>query len=244
MPNSVKTTLPLSINIGTAGTVAQLNAWTNLYAAALNNTSATNLAAGSFTVGTGSNRLLLVAVVMEVGTASNPTISASYGGTALTQLKVTANTQKEIVWVGYLKESQIGSGSKALTVTYSGATGNATGLHVKWAAFSGVNQTTPFAGSGGTSAGATSATFGSTINYVTNGMTTVVAGNGGSPAIGTLSTTPAFTAGTATTSNSHTSNTYTTAKHTAAGSYASTIAVSWSGTTSKWSGVVVASMQP
>ncbi len=99
-----------------------------------------------------------------------------YGGTALTQLKITNNTQREIVWIGYLKESQIGSGSKTLTVTYSGATGNATALHVKWAAFSGVNQTTPVVSSGGQNTATTSATFASTINYVTNGMTTVVAG--------------------------------------------------------------------
>lgn len=236
-------TATLNITVAVAP-VAQLNAWTNLYSAAPNNTSATNLAAGSFTVGSGSNRLLLVAVVMEIGTAANPTISASYGGTALTLIKVTANTQKEIVWMGYLKESQIGSGSKALTVTYSGATGNATGLHVKWAAFSGVNQTTPTASFGGVNTNTTSATFGSTLNYVTNGMTTVVAGNGGTPATGTLSATPAFTAGTATTTNAQTSRTFTTAKHTASGSYASTTPVTWSGTTSAWSGLVVVSLQP
>jgi len=225
--------------------VAQLNAWTNIYSASPNNTSATNLATGSsFTVGSGTNRLLLVAVVMEIGTSANPTISASYGGTTLTLLKVTTNTQREIVWVGYLKESQIGTGAKALTVSYSGATGNVSALHVKWAAFSGVNQTTPAASFGGSNTASTSATFTSTINFVVNGMTTVVAGNGGTPATGALSATPAFTAGTATTTNAQTSRTFTTAKHTTAGSYAGSKAVTWSGTTSKWSGVVVVSLQP
>lgn len=234
----------LSITI-VAPVVTQLNAWTNLYSAAPNNTSATNLATGSsFTVGSGTNRLLLVAVVMEIGTAANPTISASYGGTALTQINVTANTQREIVWMGYLKESQIGSGSKALTITYSGATGNASALHVKWASFTGVNQTTPIASSGGVNTATTSATFDSTINYVNNGMTTVVAGNGGTPATGTLSATPAFIAGTATTTNAQTSRTFTTAKHTATGSYASTTPVTWTGTTSNWSGLVAVSLQP
>ena len=118
--------------------------------------------------------------------AANPTISANYGGTALTQVKITKNTQREIVRVGYLKESQISSGSKALTISYSGATGNASALHVKWAAFSNVNQTTPVAGSGGVNAASTSATFGSTISYVANGMTTAVARNGGTPATGAL----------------------------------------------------------
>ena len=224
--------------------VTQLSAWTNLYSAAPGNTSASNLGAGSFTVGSGSNRLLLVAVIMEIGTAANPTISASYGGTALTQLKVTANTQREIVWVGYLNESQIGSGSKTLAVTYSGATGNVSALHVKWAAFKNVNQTTPTAGIGGANTASTSVTFGSTVNYVANGMTTVVAGNGGTPATGTLSATPAFTADTATTTNAQTSRTFTTAAHTASGSYAASTVVSWSGTTSAWSGLVVVSLQP
>jgi len=51
-------------------------------------------------------------------------------------------------------------------------------LHVKWASFADVNQTAPVASSGATSTATTSATFGSTINYVANGMTVVVAGNG------------------------------------------------------------------
>jgi len=72
----------------------------------------------------------------------------------------------------------------------------------------------------------------------------VVAGNGGTPATGTLSATPAFTAGTATTTNAQTSRTFTTAKHTAAGSYASTTPVTWSGTTSNWSGWGAVSLQP
>jgi hypothetical protein len=189
----------------------------------------------------------MVAVVMEIGTAANPAISASYGGIALTPVKVTANTQREIVWVGYLKDSQIGSGAKALTVTYSGATGNVSALHVKWSAFSNVNQITPVASSGGVNTNLTSATFGSAITYVANGMTTVVAGNGGTPATGTLTATPAtpvFTADTAAINNAQTSRTYTTAAHTAAGSYASTSQVSWTGTTSAWSGVVAVSLQP
>jgi hypothetical protein len=234
----------LSITI-TTPPVAQLNAWTNVYSGVPNNTTATNMAAGSaFTVSSGTKRLLLVAVVIKIGTAANPTISASYGGVALTQIKITNNTQKEIVWVGYLNDSQIGSGSKALTISYSGATGNVSALHVDWASFSGVNQTTPIAGSGGTNTNTTSATFSSAINYVANGMTTVVAGNGGTPATGTLSATPAFTAGTATTTNTQTSRTFTTAKHTAAGSYASTTPVTWTGTTGAMSGLAVVSLQP
>ncbi len=221
--------------------VAVLNAWTNVYSGAPKSTSRTNLAVGTITVGSGTNRLLLVAVVMEVGTASNPTISAALGGTALTQIRITANTRREIAWMGYLTDAQIGSGAKALTVTFSGATGNATGLHVKWASYTGVNQTTPIASSAALSTGSTTVTFGSAINYVNNGMTTVVAGNGGSNATGTLS---GFTAGTKVTTNGHTSNSFLSAKHTSAGSYASTTAVTWTGTTSNWSALVAVSLQP
>ncbi|HIJ86311.1 MAG TPA: S8 family serine peptidase [Desulfuromonadales bacterium] len=224
--------------------VTQLNSWTNLYSAAPGNTSATGLTAGSISVGTGTNRLLLVAVALEIGTTANPTVSASLGGVALTQIKVTNSTQREIIWVGYLKEGQIGSGSKAITVSYGGATGNVSALHVKWAAFSGVNQTTPVVSSGGQNTATTSATFGSTINYVAGGMTTVVSANGGTPATAALIATPAFIAGTGTTSNAQSSTSFTSARHAAAGSYAATTAVTWSGTTSSRSATVAVSLQP
>lgn len=236
------TTPPLTIVI--LPRVAQLNAWTNIYSASPRNTKASNLSVGSFAVGGGTNRLLLVSVVMEIGSNANPTVSATYGGTALTQIRITANTQREIVWTGYLNDAQIGSGSKPLTISYSGASGKVSALHVKWASYSGVNQITPVASSGATNTATTSATFGSTINYVNNGMTVVVAGNGGTPATGTLTATPSFIADTATTTNAQTSRTFT-ATHTAGGgSYASSTAVTWSGTTSPWSGLVVVSLQP
>ncbi len=231
-----------SANSSTA--VKALDSWKNLYSASPNNARASNLNAGSFAVGSGSQRLLLVSVIMEIGTAANPTISAKYGGTTLTQIGITANTQREIVWVGYLKDAQIGSGSKALTISYSGASGNVSALHVKWASYAGVNQGNPVASSAAHNTGSTSVTFGSTINYVNGGVTIVVAGNGGTPATGTLTATPSFSAGTATTTNAQTSRTFATATHTAAGSYSSSTAVTWSGTTSPRSGLVVVSMQP
>jgi hypothetical protein len=239
LSNSVTTTLAVP-----PAPVAILNAWANLYSGAPNNTSASNLAVGSFAVGSGTKRLLLVSVVMETVSNASPSISATYGGQSLNLIKVTAS-QKENVWMGCLTDAQIGSGSKALAITYSGATGNATGLHVNWSSYTGVNQTTPYGSPGGASTNTTSATFGSAISYVNNGMTTVVAGNGGTPATGALTATPAFAAGIATTTNGHTSRTFTTAKHTAAGSYASSTAVTWSGNkTSAWSGLVVVSLQP
>lgn len=95
-----------------------------------------------------------------------------------------------------------------------------------------------------TNLAAGSFTVGSVVNYVTNGMTTVVAGNGGTLATATLGATPAFTVRTATTTNVQTSRTFVTVMHTASDSYVGSTAVTWSGTTSKWSGVVAVSLQP
>jgi hypothetical protein len=228
-----------------ASSIVPLNVWTNIYAAEPKNTSATNLLAGNFAVGSGANRLLLVAIVMEIGTGANPTISASYGGVQLSQLKVTNSTQREIVWLGYLKESQIGSGTKNLTITYGGAVGKASALHVKWAAFGGVNQADPFVSSAARNTNTTSATFGTDVAYVAKGITTVVAGNGGTPVTGTLTATPSFTPGTAITASAQTSNTYTSATHATSGTYSSSTSVVWSGTpASSWSGLVAVSLRP
>jgi hypothetical protein len=224
--------------------VAPLNAWANIYSASPNNSSATNLSVGTPAVGSGSDRVLLVAVVMETGGNANPTISANYGGTALTQINKTANSQREAVWMGYLKDTQIGSGPKALTISYSGASGGVSALHVSWASYTGVGQTAPVVSSAAQNTASTSVAFHSTVNFVKNGMTIVVAGNGGSPAIGTLTATPAFAAGTATTTDAQTSRSFVTAGHAAAGSYPSSTTVSWSGTTSNRSGLVVVSLQP
>jgi hypothetical protein len=233
-----------TINAPASG-VAALDNWYNLYTGAPNNTSATNLPVGSFAVGSGAQRVLLVSVVMKIGNNANPTISATYGGTALTPITITANAHKEIVWIGRLNDAQIGSGSKALTISYSGASGNASGLHVKWSSYTGVNQTTPIVSFGASNPSSNNVTFGSAINYVNNGMTTVVTGNNGTNAstTSTLTTTPPFIAGVTTQSDGHTSTTFTTAKHTASGSYASTTKVSWAGNGGQ-SGLVVVSLQP
>jgi hypothetical protein len=96
------------------------------------------------------------------------------------------------------------------------------------------------AGSAARNTGTTSVSFGSAVNYVNYGMTVVVADNCGTPATGTLTATPSFTAGTATTTSAKTSRTFAIAKHTVAGSYANSSAVTWSGFTSPRSGLMVA----
>ncbi len=230
--------------------VSQLNGWTTLTSGS-GAASATNLNVGSITVGgsSGTQRLLLVSVVMELNApAVNKTISVSCGGSGLTQIGVTANTQREIVWLGYLKDSQIGTGSKQLLLTYSGGASTVSGYHVLWAAYSDVNQTTPIptAGSAAVSTGTATVTFGSTINYIKNGMTIVVSGNGGNVSIGncTLSTTPAFADASYSNANGHTSKSFTTTPHTATGSYAGSSAVTWGLGSVGYSALVVVSLQP
>lgn len=228
--------------------VSALNPWTNSYSAAPSNTSGTVIA-GSFAVSSGTNRLLLVAVVMEIDVAKvtdNMTISATYGGTALSLAGKATTNQREIIWMGYLKNAQIAGGTNMLSVTYNtnDTLNKVSALHVKWAAYAGVNQASPFAGVAAQNSGATSVTFGAPVDYVTNGMTLVVAGNGGNKATGALTATPPFTAEKATQSNNQTSRPFVTAKHTAAGSYAASTAVTWSGTTNAWSALVAVSLQP
>jgi hypothetical protein len=232
----------LSIVVTAPVIVKMLDPWTNISATAPANITGT-VAAGNVTVSAGTNRLLMVAVTMKIGTAAIPTINATYGGVTLAKIAQTPSAQKEIVWVGYLPEASIGTGAKALSVTYNGATGNASSIHVKWASFSNVNQTTPNKSFGSANTATTSATFGTAVSYVANGMTTVVAANGGATATGTLSTTPAFTPGTVI-QNVQSSNTFTTVAHIAAGSYVATTSVGWTGVTGIMSGTVAVSLQP
>jgi len=232
----------LTITAAPAG-VAALDTWANVYSGV---PTASPVAAGSVTVGSGSQRLLLVAVVMEYSTAANPTISATYGGTALTQIKISANSQREAVWMGYLADAGIGSGAKALSVTYTGAIGTVSSMHVKWAAFTGVNQSTPVVSSNAVSAGATTVASNAAVSYVTNGMTVAVSGNGGTPAAVAVTANPTLTPGTITTSNAQSSQSFVSTKHTSTGSYTSGgISFSWSGTsTSNRSAMAAASLQP
>jgi hypothetical protein len=224
--------------------ISVLNAWASLPAVTATTTTGT-ISAGSVTASAGTNRLMLVAVTMKTGSAAAPTINVTLGGTTLLLAKKTTTSQTESVWVGYALDSVIGTGAKAISVSYSGATGNALSTHVKWAVFQKVNQTTPVASSAAAGTTATSATFGTAVNYVVGGITTVVAANSGTSATGAITaTTPAFsTVGTVVKSASS-SNTFTTAVHTAAGSYAATTAVTWTGTTANGSATVAVSLQP
>ncbi|MDD5758014.1 MAG: hypothetical protein PHI06_02915, partial [Desulfobulbaceae bacterium] len=102
---------------------------------------------GTFSIGEGSNRLLLVAVsCYDSGGASGQTFAGSYGGKSLTQAFVE-NSNRRITWIGYLKESDINTRSgNSVNVT---VTGTHTGVSAFVGSYSGVNQTTPISASGG-----------------------------------------------------------------------------------------------
>ena len=240
--NTSTTTPSIPVMNYPIGGVAALDAWSNLYSGV---PTASPVAAGSFTVGTGTQRILLVSVAMEYGTAANPTIGATYGGTALNEIAVSANSQREAVWMGYLVDSGVGSGAKALSVTYSGSIGTVSAMHVKWSSFTGVNQTYPIYSSNAVSAGAVTVANNAVVSYANSGMTVAVSANGGTPATVAVTATPTLTAGTVVTTNAQSSNSFVSAKHVDKGSYASGgISFTWSGTTSAWSAMVAASLQP
>lgn len=232
-----------TLNITVEGPMmAQLNPWANMYsnAPSLPAVIPSSFIAGNINVSRGSQRLLLVAVIMEHGAVETPSVSAIYNSTPLTQIACSSN-QRESVWMGYLTDSQmVTEVAKPLEITYSG---EVKGMDVKWASFVGVNQTTPLYSFTANSAAATTVSFGSDINYVANGMTVVVAGNGGS-ATGTLIATPAFTEGPAIKGSLQTSRPFTTARHTLSGTYPAATSVNWTVASTAWSALVVASLQP
>lgn len=102
---------------------------------------------GSFSIGSGTNRLLLVAVsCYDSSGSSGQSFSAQYGGKTLTQA-ARENSGRRQTWIGYLKEADIASRSgDTLNVTVSGTH---TDVSAFVASYSYVNQTTPIVGSGG-----------------------------------------------------------------------------------------------
>ncbi|MEW6429712.1 MAG: Ig-like domain-containing protein [Thermodesulfobacteriota bacterium] len=137
-------TATLNITVQAAPTaVTVLNAWP----AAPQLTGTTGNMSGTFTIGAGSNRLLLVAVsCYDSAGGSGQSFAATYGGKPLTQAFVE-NSNRRSTWIGYLKEADIGSRSgDSVTVTITGAH---TGVSAFIGSYASVNQTTPIAAAGG-----------------------------------------------------------------------------------------------
>ena len=221
--------------------VAQLDPWTGVSSTAPGVTTI-NTAPVNITVSAGVNRILLVAAVLETGTAGTLTsFNATLGGEALTPLASTETISgRETVKVWYLRDAQIPAGSQPLVVTGT-HTQTVGGLHVYWASYSSVDQANPVVSSGAAYNAATTVTFGSAINFLANGKTFYVSGNGG-----TVAETPPATftqIANYTNSNNHSSAAADTAAHAAAGNYAAGTTVNWAGGSAR-SAVVAASLRP
>ncbi len=128
---------------------------------------------GTYKVGIGPSRVLLVAVATEYGAAQTPLISASFGGQALTQI-VTNTTQNNKIWLGYLNEAGIllAGANKTLSVTTS-ITANLTAMYATAATFGGVDQAAPIVAS------QTNATAGATTIALTAFNVSGFTGNAG-----------------------------------------------------------------
>ena len=221
--------------------VAPLNPWTALSSTAPG-VPTINTAPVNISVSAGTNRILLVAAVMETATAGTLTnFNATLGGEALTPLASTQSISgRESVKVWFLREARIPAGPEPLVITGT-HTQNVGGLHVYWASYSSVDQASPVFSSGANYNAAATVTFGSIMNYLANGKTFYVSGNGGNvnEAVPATFTQIANYNG----SSGHSSASADTAAHAAPGSYAATTTVTWTGGSAR-SAVVVASLRP
>ncbi len=129
--------------------------------------------------GAGNNRLLVVKVVAEYGSAITTfTPTVSYGGQALTKIVATDTSSRMKVWFGYLNEAKIAAATgttPSITVTWNSTPSSGVGLSAAF--YSNVNQATPTTGSRAVASdtSATTPTSG-TIN-VTAGGTAIYGSN-------------------------------------------------------------------
>ncbi len=132
------------VNITTPA-VAVLNDWS----ATPQLTGTSGNLSGSFTIGNGPNRLLLVAVSCKANAGiTGQTFSATYGGKPLIQADIQ-NLSNYQTWIGYLNEADIaGRTGNGVNVTVDGVH---TGVVASIASYQNVNQTIPIAASGGNS---------------------------------------------------------------------------------------------
>ena len=139
----VNTAMPMPVSA--AGPVAALDLWP----AAPQMTGTTgNPGSVTFAISAGTERLLVVLVCDYDSTGvTGQTFAATYGGKTLTQAFLE-NSNRRQTWIAYLNESDIASRTgNTVTVT---VTGTHTNVVAYIASYSGVDQTMPIAGAGGT----------------------------------------------------------------------------------------------
>ncbi|MBC7877497.1 MAG: sortase [Anaerolineales bacterium] len=138
-------------------------------------TGAMTAITGTYTVGAGANRLLVVAVLYESQGANQTSTftSGSYGGQALTSLTLNGSgVPRNRVWVGYLKEAGIAAAaSTTLNLNFANSV-NPNGWVVKAAWFNGIDQTTPinaFVNGGNENPGSATHNFGGNLAVINGG---------------------------------------------------------------------------
>ena len=136
--------------------VSILDGWTNRI-----NTTGSSPQSFTYTVGAGSNRLLVVAITAEYGSTGTRTYSATYGGKPLTMI-AQYNTGRDNTWVGYLKEADIAARSgNTIQVTYNGSPSS---TKVFAASYQNVDQSSPITDSNANgNSSASSVSFGRNI---------------------------------------------------------------------------------
>lgn len=229
------------------------NAWSSVYAATAAALSV-NVTSSTITPGTGANRLLLVAVHLEKATASATTLDATptFGGVALTPIAdtlATATPQRMQTWMGFLPQASILTGAQAVNFRATSSSGNITGVQIKIAVYTGVDQSTPIVDSDANVAAATSVGLNAATTPLTiaaDSITVVAASNGGTaPTLATAQTGgAAFTTQTAASSTTGGFGGYITVSGTnaAAGNYTA-LTTSYTGTTSTRSSQVAATIK-
>mgnify|MGYP002364431658 CR=1 FL=1 len=229
---------------GDAVAPAALDTWTNISSTSPGNASGT-VTPAAFTVTAGTNRILLVAATAELSTASTlATFSVRYGGVVMRPISTTA-ASSSLTHAGmwYLRNAEVPAGSNSVILSYATASGNVTGLHIKRASYSGVDQVNPINSSAANVNAAANVTLGAAVNYLPTNINVYVAANGGTPA--TIPTQPAdfvaIAAGTVTT-NGFTSFVGQSPAEAAAGNYAAGTTLTFGPTTAPSSAVVAASI--
>lgn len=144
---------PTGATLGTAGAVVTIegSAITVLdpWPATPQRTSA---GAVDFTIGTGPNRLLMVAIsagrINGSNTTTGQTFSATYGGKPLTQAALQNTNAYAQTWIGYLTEADITTRTSDTVNVVANGTSGAVAVYI--ASYINVNQNIPIAASGGT----------------------------------------------------------------------------------------------
>ncbi|NJC88033.1 MAG: CxxxxCH/CxxCH domain-containing protein [Desulfuromonas sp.] len=221
------------------------------------NTSLATLPATAYTVGTGSNRLLVAALTVEYTAAAtliNPVVT--YGGKTLTQLGSscelpTATRGWMTVWVGYLKEADIaGASGTNLVASWVNSANSVSNANLFAATYAGVSQTQPVPLNSGysvnadTATNATALTFRNNVSYADGGMVFYATADSGTSTTMTQAT--GFTASLAPVNYGARGSVFTAANKSSnspAGTAASTLSVTWSGSTA-YSALVVAALNP